>query len=1112
MSIIVDQSTDWSNPLLGIGYDSDYYSAAIGWTAQETFAIDTLTVAMARLGSPTGTVHCEIWDDSGGSPNAIITNGTSNSIDVSTIHQIGGPQVAYSDHETVEFTWSTPPTLTSSSVYYFVIMPSWTADTSNCAGLARRGAVSTTNFTAWTGSTSDVFSEFTSAFWCQIRKAGNSPYPQNRGFGGMYAVNGATSVDVPYPRHISEDDLLFAVCIGEDTGAWNTATGWTIVDQYTDGSAYSAALYYKRATGSESGSQTFSGTDSCLRGGKIYHFDSCADTGTPYEDATEAYGTGSPVTISSITTTDDNELGVCFMAIEDNVTVTANAGTVEWDEAAEGCDAEGTDLGTAIYKYKIASATTTTARSCLLWGNDNWASWTLALLPRAWTIDLTINEATHSHSAESPGVYATYALSVNDCAHAHAADAPAVYATYVLSVNDALHGHTADQVPVEAMYVLAIAEATHAHAADEPAISVINHLSIDEAAHSHLADEPTITALFGLSIAECAHAHTADQVAIAIEYDLDVAGASHAHTADEPTITALYPLTLDDCAHAHSAESPAVIALFDLTPDDCLHSHAADQVGVVPTYHLAIAEAIHAHAAESPAVEGIYTLAVDECSHAHSAEACDYTIDYFLVIADGQHAHTADQLTITYLTDLTVNEASHAHAAEEPSILLAHSLDVAEASHAHTAEEPSIVRVHVLSVAEADHAHTADEPAIQSLVDLAPADCFHGHTADQLELVLGNSLDIAECSHGHTADELTLQASLVLVINDATHAVASEEPDLWIDYYLVINDALHGHVAESLTLTRITGLSVEDSTHGHVAEEPSIAAVLTLDVAEATHGHAAEEPTIQSINILTINDAAHAVTSDELAIEYFATLTINDCFHNHLADPCNVEKVIQVGDLEIDDCHHTHAAEEMTITYVHNLTVNEALHAQAAEEVALTRDARNQVYPGIMNRAANTTADEMALLNLTSFFGGTPATGVWTNPSETDTATMRDDAFVRITDITLPSSGVITIDIRKTGSDELTLEIDSTGRLRLLENGVARITGSAGDVSNNSEATVIVDGVDAELYGDGTQVGTYGSLGITTGTGAELTSLGTGGALAKVEFMPRRFPLLPHEL
>ena len=126
---------------------------------------------------------------------------------------------------------------------------------------------------------------------------------------------------------------------------------------------------------------------------------------------------------------------------------------------------------------------------------------------------------------------------------------------HVLTINDATHAHTADVVTLSQAHVLAIADAVHAHTADNVTLDTGAVLAIDDAAHAHTADVVTLSQAHVLAIADAVHAHTADNVTlVTVETALDIAAALHGHTAAEVLLGQNHILDIQSAFHGHVAD------------------------------------------------------------------------------------------------------------------------------------------------------------------------------------------------------------------------------------------------------------------------------------------------------------------------------------------------------------------------------------------------------------------------------------------------------------------------------------------------------------------------------------------------------------------------------
>lgn len=102
----------------------DYTSASEIQSMPETCSIGRIALWLRKFGTPTGNIWITLRGDDAGTPGATLTNGTSSSVDVSTITgDAAGQQVV--------FTFPTAPSVTSSSNYYVVIGFDWSLDNTN---------------------------------------------------------------------------------------------------------------------------------------------------------------------------------------------------------------------------------------------------------------------------------------------------------------------------------------------------------------------------------------------------------------------------------------------------------------------------------------------------------------------------------------------------------------------------------------------------------------------------------------------------------------------------------------------------------------------------------------------------------------------------------------------------------------------------------------------------------------------------------------------------------------------------------------------------------------------------------------------------------------------
>lgn len=117
------------------GYISEISKAFIADTASRTYQAQgfkvsqntntaSIWIKLYKVGNPANNLELYIYDDSAGSPNALITNGTATA-------QSGRLHTDNTDGEWVKFTFPVAPTLTANTQYHIVCKSSGAVDASN---------------------------------------------------------------------------------------------------------------------------------------------------------------------------------------------------------------------------------------------------------------------------------------------------------------------------------------------------------------------------------------------------------------------------------------------------------------------------------------------------------------------------------------------------------------------------------------------------------------------------------------------------------------------------------------------------------------------------------------------------------------------------------------------------------------------------------------------------------------------------------------------------------------------------------------------------------------------------------------------------------------------
>lgn len=212
------------------------------------------------------------------------------------------------------------------------------------------------------------------------------------GVSGTSQRYSATTLNVAYPSDLAADDLLIMQVTVRSTSyaAPTTPSGWTLLSGTPDSSSSTVRqyIYYKFATGSETGSQSISFAATGQYTGytlmaRMYAFRNVALT-----SFTEGGGVGSgnsaTITGQAVTTTGDNRLALAFVFVADNNNVGSFSGG-NWAEAAEyqyNGPYSGDDGCIQLQTATMVSAGTISGGSYTMDDSDPWGVRAFALIPR----------------------------------------------------------------------------------------------------------------------------------------------------------------------------------------------------------------------------------------------------------------------------------------------------------------------------------------------------------------------------------------------------------------------------------------------------------------------------------------------------------------------------------------------------------------------------------------------------------------------------------------------------------------------------------------------------------------------------------------------------------
>lgn len=195
-----------------------------------------------------------------------------------------------------------------------------------------------------------------------VERTEPDPAPEYVASGTHVSQNSAT-LNLPYPSGIEADDIAIAQLVVNDAltggGGWNTPAGWTLLDSENivdnEGRHY---LFWKRLTGAESGSVTFTtfggmggdASDNCS--GRMSTFRGCVASGNPYDASETSPGAEDDTTPTApnITAAGYNRLIVNFWAFK--FPGTFAPGTL-YTEHYEVSGTDGVDTGLAMTSREV---------------------------------------------------------------------------------------------------------------------------------------------------------------------------------------------------------------------------------------------------------------------------------------------------------------------------------------------------------------------------------------------------------------------------------------------------------------------------------------------------------------------------------------------------------------------------------------------------------------------------------------------------------------------------------------------------------------------------------------------------------------------------------------
>ena len=182
--------------------------------------------------------------------------------------------------------------------------------------------------------------------------------------------------------------MLIVHLMDADDDSFDTPSGWGKIDENIAHSNLSNVLYWKRAIGTESGTETFTSTKlaGSLVAGIMYRVSGCITSGTPYEGNVLSNIQQTTNRGQNLTSVSDDVLGCAFFVIEDNVA--ASVTSANFIERSNLTTAVGSDACFTCSTRDMPSAETSSAG--YTWGTSEYNSvGVLALLPAAPSGDIS---------------------------------------------------------------------------------------------------------------------------------------------------------------------------------------------------------------------------------------------------------------------------------------------------------------------------------------------------------------------------------------------------------------------------------------------------------------------------------------------------------------------------------------------------------------------------------------------------------------------------------------------------------------------------------------------------------------------------------------------------
>jgi hypothetical protein len=611
---------------------------------------------------------------------------------------------------------------------------------------------------------------------------------------------------------------------------------------------------------------------------------------------------------------------------------------------------------------------------------------------------LTVQEASHSHSAESKALIQHNKLTAADANHSLTSDNITLLGGTVLTVAETSHVHSADTIPalkwnkILIFFGVASTPADNGtNTADPTAVTppgsmqsgdLVLMIAQARAASGTLqmseAGGQTWTSLTQTNQTTCRRRvfwctfngtwSANPSVAMGSTTNNIVVMLVFRHSTNERTwaadnalvnsaVTAPgspYTVTVSGITIAANSVGIAMWAAIDDITWSSLTGADWSQTGLTAQYRNTSGSDESCSFAYKISIPGVATGDVSQKQSLATAGAKSSIsfkeVNPVLTVAETSHAVSSDAPTLVQHFGLIVQDATHAHSAETKALVQHNRLTAQEAAHSQAADAV-VVTAHApttqLTVQQTDHSHTADNVTLTQHNKLVVAETSHAHTAEAIALIQHNRLAAQEAAHSQAADAVVVTAhapTTQLTVQQTDHSHTADNVTLTQHNKLVVAETSHAHAADNVIVTYhppgAVNLTVAEASHSHSAESKALIQHNKLVVAETSHAHGAENVTVTyhppSAVGLTVAECSHAHAAESPALKQHNKLAVAETSQAHTAD--NVTLTAHgpaIFTLTVAECRHTHSADSVTLTQHNKLVVADTSHAQLADNVTL---------------------------------------------------------------------------------------------------------------------------------------------------------------------------------